>query len=126
MTDLPTTTSTASDRARDIRAAVESRLKIRHASERRFKLYGQLAIAIALSFLVLLLGRIVTQGASTFVVHSISVQVPALIWALALITRMSIGAMLSASSINSRPASGADRSFASSCAVPPLARCVSW
>ena len=76
MTDLPITTSTASDRARDIRAAVESRLKIRHASERRFKLYGQLAIAIALSFLVLLLGRIVTQGASTFVVHSISVQVP--------------------------------------------------
>ncbi len=76
MTDLPIPTTTASDRARDIRAAVESRLKTRHASERRFKLYGQLAIAIALSFLVVLLGRIVTQGASTFVVHSISVQVP--------------------------------------------------
>jgi phosphate transport system permease protein len=75
MTDAPLA-STASDRARDIRAAVESRLKVRHASERRFRLYGQLAIAVALSFLVLLLGRIVTQGASTFVVHSISVQVP--------------------------------------------------
>lgn len=75
MTDAPLAT-TASDRARDIRAAVESRLKVRHASERRFRLYGQLAIAVALSFLVLLLGRIVTQGASTFVVHSISVQVP--------------------------------------------------
>ncbi len=72
----PAPVTSASDRARNIRAIVESRLKTRHASERRFKLYGQMAIAIALAFLVILLGRIVTQGASTFVTHSISIEVP--------------------------------------------------
>ena len=34
-------------------------LKRRHARETRFKLYGQLAIAAAVVFLVILLGRIV-------------------------------------------------------------------
>jgi phosphate transport system permease protein len=71
----PSVTS-ASDRAKNIRAIVESRLKARHASERRFKLYGQMAIAVALAFLVVLLGRIVTQGSSTFMTHSISIEVP--------------------------------------------------
>ena len=57
-------------------SAFEKRLKSRHAKEQRFRLYGQMAIVIALSFLALLLGRIVTQGMSTFTVHSVTVSVP--------------------------------------------------
>jgi len=60
----------------DIRAAVEKRLKRRHAAERRFRLYGVLAVAVAVAFLALLLGRIIDQGHSAFVTHSITVDVP--------------------------------------------------
>ena len=41
-------------------------LKRRHARERRFKFYGVLAIAIAIGFLALLLGRIIEQGHTAF------------------------------------------------------------
>ena len=41
-------------------------LKKRHAAEGRFRLYGRVAIVVALSFLVLLLGRLGLQGYSTF------------------------------------------------------------
>ncbi len=59
----------------DLSPAAARRLKQRHAAERRFRLYGLLAIVVALGFLVVLLGRIGMQGASVFWTHSITVQV---------------------------------------------------
>jgi phosphate transport system permease protein len=67
--------SRASRRTADLRATVEGRLKARHAQERRFKLYGQIAIVAALAFLVLLLGRIGLQGYTTFVDYRIAVPI---------------------------------------------------
>jgi phosphate transport system permease protein len=55
--------------------AAAKRLKARHAAEFRFRLYGRIAIIVALSFLIILLGRIVSQGWSTFVQNRISVAV---------------------------------------------------
>jgi len=54
---------------------VARRLKARNAAERRFQLYGRIAIAVALGFLLLLLGRIVQQGWSTFVDYRLTAQV---------------------------------------------------
>lgn len=51
------------------------RLKKRHAAEARFRLYGRVAIIVALSFLVLLLGRIGLQGYSTFTTNTVSLPV---------------------------------------------------
>lgn len=59
----------------ELRAAVARRLKARNAAERRFQLYGRIAIAVALGFLLLLLGRIVQQGWSTFVDYRLTTQV---------------------------------------------------
>jgi phosphate transport system permease protein len=59
----------------DLKARVALRLKARNAAERRFRLYGQVAIALALGFLVLLLGRIVQQGWSTFIDYRLTAQV---------------------------------------------------
>jgi phosphate transport system permease protein len=59
----------------DIRAAVARRLKQRHAAERRFRLYGVLAIGVALAFLAILLGRIIEQGHTAFFTHSITLDV---------------------------------------------------
>ncbi len=53
----------------------DARLKKRYAAERRFRLYGVAAIVIALSFLALLVGRVVAQGYTAFWTHSISVAV---------------------------------------------------
>ena len=50
-------------------------LKKRYAAEARFKLYGRIAIVIALGFLAVLLGRIVMQGYTTFTTHSMSLPV---------------------------------------------------
>ncbi|HYC67905.1 phosphate ABC transporter permease PstA [Brevundimonas sp.] len=50
-------------------------LKRRHARETRFRLYGLLAIGVAVGFLLLLLGRIVEQGHSAFYGHSVTVPV---------------------------------------------------
>ena len=50
-----------------LRGAIEARLKARHAQERRFVLYGRMAIIIALAFLAVLLGRIGLQGYTTFI-----------------------------------------------------------
>jgi phosphate transport system permease protein len=58
-----------------LRQTVEARLKARRASETRFRLYGRLAIVLALSFLAILLGRIVLQGYTTFVDYRMSVPV---------------------------------------------------
>jgi phosphate transport system permease protein len=58
-----------------VRAAVESRLRARYASERRFVWAGRIAILTALAFLAVLLTSIVAQGASTFWTHSMAVAV---------------------------------------------------
>ncbi len=58
-----------------LRDAVKARLKTRHAQEMRFRLYGRLAILLALSFLAILLGRIVLQGYTTFIDYQMSVAV---------------------------------------------------
>jgi phosphate transport system permease protein len=55
--------------------AAAIRLKKRHAAETRFRMYGRVAIIVALSFLVLLLGRIGMQGYSTFTTHTLSLPV---------------------------------------------------
>lgn len=55
--------------------AVASRLKRRYAAERRFQFMGMAAIAIALGFLVLLLGSIVTRGATAFVQTRVQLEV---------------------------------------------------
>ncbi|HYC96351.1 phosphate ABC transporter permease PstA [Brevundimonas sp.] len=50
-------------------------LKRRYAREKRFKLYGLLAIGVAVGFLLLLLGRIVEQGHTAFYAHTMTVPV---------------------------------------------------
>lgn len=50
-------------------------LKRRYAREGRFKLYGLLAIGLAVGFLLLLLGRIFEQGHTAFYTHSVTVPV---------------------------------------------------
>ena len=55
--------------------AASRHLKKRHAAERRFRLYGRLAIVTALAFLTVLLGRIVMQGYTTFETWTISLPV---------------------------------------------------
>ncbi len=56
-------------------ARLRAGLKRRHARETRFKLYGQLAIAAAVVFLVILLGRIVEQGHTAFYTHTVTVPI---------------------------------------------------
>ena len=50
-------------------AFAEQRLRKRHAAERRFKLYGQLAIAIAIGFLAILLVSISSKALGAFSRH---------------------------------------------------------
>lgn len=54
---------------------LQAGLKARYARERRFKLYGVMAIAIAVGFLLLLLGRIIEQGHTAFYAHEMTVPV---------------------------------------------------
>ncbi|MGV8929917.1 MAG: phosphate ABC transporter permease PstA [Brevundimonas sp.] len=68
MTETPVTSATRADRLR-------SGLKRRYAREGRFRLYGLLAIGVAVGFLLLLLGRIIEQGHTAFYTHSITVPV---------------------------------------------------
>lgn len=65
----------AAPAAADLRTAVAARLKARRARETRFRWYGRLAILTALMFLAVLLGRIVSQGYTTFVDYRMSVPV---------------------------------------------------
>lgn len=67
MTDAPIPMDKAA-----FRQGLETRLKKRYRQERRFRFYGQLAITLALSFLVLLVGRITLQGYSTFIDYEIT------------------------------------------------------
>lgn len=56
-------------------ARLQKGLKARYARETRFKLYGVLAVGVAIGFLVLLLGRIVGQGHTAFYANQMTVQV---------------------------------------------------
>jgi hypothetical protein len=67
----PVAASTPEARAERLRAG----LKRRYAREARFKLYGLLAIGVAVGFLLLLLGRIIEQGHTAFYAHSVTVPV---------------------------------------------------
>jgi phosphate transport system permease protein len=62
---------TTADRA----ARLQKGLRRRYARERRFQLYGLLAIGVAVGFLVLLLGRIWTQGNTAFWAHEVATPV---------------------------------------------------
>ena len=60
----------------EMRAArLRAGLKRRYAHEGRFRLYGLLAIGVAVGFLLLLLGRIIEQGHTAFYTHSVTVPV---------------------------------------------------
>ncbi|CAN5211271.1 phosphate ABC transporter permease PstA [soil metagenome] len=56
-------------------SAREALLKKRHRSETLFRIQGIAAICIAMIFLVVLVGRIVVQGYSTFETHTLTVPV---------------------------------------------------
>ena len=56
-------------------SAREALLKKRHRSETLFRIQGIAAIVIAMIFLVVLVGRIVAQGYSTFETHTLTVPV---------------------------------------------------
>lgn len=58
-----------------LRERVEARLKTRHAQEMRFRNYGRIAILVALAFLAVLLGRVISQGYSTFIDYQLTVPV---------------------------------------------------
>jgi phosphate transport system permease protein len=55
--------------------AFARRLRARHAAERRFRLAGAAAVALAALILVLLLGSIVAKGASAFLEARIRLEV---------------------------------------------------
>lgn len=71
MTDisLDTLTTSAAPARRDIG------LKKRYAAERRFRLYGVLAIAVGLVFLAIMLTSIVSKGYTAFWQATVTVQV---------------------------------------------------
>jgi phosphate transport system permease protein len=74
MTDAsPEMTTVGDDGARTMR--LKAGLKSRYAREKRFRAYGVLAICIAVGFLALLLGRVVTQGYTAFYTHEITLPV---------------------------------------------------
>lgn len=76
MTDaLLAATAATPEPRHEYRIVGETRLRKRRASERRFKLYGQLAIILALGFLVVLLGRIGLQGVSAFTTNNLTLAV---------------------------------------------------
>jgi phosphate transport system permease protein len=61
--------------ARPALSARDALLKKRHRSEKLFRAQGIAAIVIAMIFLVVLVGRIVGQGYSTFETHTLTVPV---------------------------------------------------
>jgi phosphate transport system permease protein len=73
MTEAAPDMSAAPVKARTDR--LQAGLKARYAREKRFKLYGVMAIAVAVGFLLLLLGRIIEQGHTAFYAHDLTVPV---------------------------------------------------
>jgi phosphate transport system permease protein len=61
--------------ARPASSARDALLKKRHRSEKLFRAQGIAAIVVAMIFLVVLVGRIVVQGYSTFETHTLTVPV---------------------------------------------------
>ncbi|MBO9707001.1 MAG: phosphate ABC transporter permease PstA [Caulobacter sp.] len=61
--------------ARPTLSASEALLKKRHRAEKLFRAQGVAAIVVAMIFLVVLVGRIVVQGYSTFETHTMTVPV---------------------------------------------------
>ena len=53
----------------------EERLKKRHRSEKRFKLYGVASIFVALLFVLILVQNIFSKGSSAFMKTAINVEV---------------------------------------------------
>ncbi len=53
----------------------ERRLRRRYRAERRFKVYGLIAVCIALGFLALLLGSVIAKGYPAFVRTSVALEV---------------------------------------------------
>ena len=86
---------------------VTSRLKRRYAAERRFRFMGMAAIAVALGFLVLLLGSILTRGVTAFVQ-----------------TRIQLEVSFDASVMGVQP--GADREALAAADYPGLAKAAIW
>ncbi|ALL14711.1 phosphate ABC transporter permease PstA [Caulobacter henricii] len=72
MTDVATPVGST---ARPALTAMEARLKKRHKAEVWFKAQGLMAITVAMIFLVVLVGRIVHQGYTTFETHTLSIPV---------------------------------------------------
>ena len=61
--------------ARPASSARDALLKKRHRSEKLFRAQGVAAIVVAMIFLVVLVGRILVQGYSTFETHTLTVPV---------------------------------------------------
>ncbi|MGA0545017.1 phosphate ABC transporter permease PstA [Brevundimonas sp. VNH65] len=75
-TATPTILADAGDaRSRARLEKLQAGVKVRYARERRFRLYGVLAIALAIGFLLLLLARVVGQGYTAFYAHEITVPI---------------------------------------------------
>jgi len=66
MSDAALTPATAETPAQRTRRLVEASLRRRYRAERRFRVYGMLAIAIGLSFVVFLFSSIVSSGWTVF------------------------------------------------------------
>ncbi|MFN3931774.1 MAG: phosphate ABC transporter permease PstA [Brevundimonas sp.] len=76
MTDATVTPDPSAGAASSLRIdRLRAGLKRRYARERRFKLYGLLAIGVAVGFLLLLLGRLIEQGHTAFYAHTMTVPV---------------------------------------------------
>ncbi len=71
MTDAASPSTGVSPRTQRLK----SRLRARYARETRFRWYGRAAIGVALTFLVILLGSIVTQGYTAFYAHTVTLPV---------------------------------------------------
>ena len=68
----------------EVRQRVEARLAKRHRAERRFRLYGKLAICVGLIFLGVLFATIVDSGANAFRQTKVALDIPPLTGSAAL------------------------------------------
>ena len=75
MTDISRSDSVAKRTATASEAQISARVKKRYAAERRFKMYGIMAIAVALGALLWLLVSIVSQGYTAFVQTKIELEI---------------------------------------------------